>query len=76
MRIAVILVNYGQWELTRKCIDSLERSLHVDISITLVDNCSPGPVPSWATSRKGLRFKRMQENIGFAGGNNKQYACK
>ena len=70
MRIAVILVNYGQWELTRKCIDSLDRSLNADISITLIDNCSPGPVPGWAANRKGLRFKRMEENIGFAGGNN------
>ncbi len=70
MRIAVILVNYGQWELTRKCIDSLDQSRGVDFSITLVDNCSPGPVPPWATSRPGLRFKRMEENIGFAGGNN------
>ena len=70
MRVGVILVNYGQWELTRKCIDSLDRSLFADISITLIDNCSPGPVPSWVTSRKGLRFKRMEENTGFAGGNN------
>ena len=70
MRVAVILVNYGQWELTRKCIDSLDRSLCADIRITLIDNCSPGPVPSWVTSLKGLRFKRTSENIGFAGGNN------
>ncbi|RKZ04017.1 hypothetical protein DRQ25_17375 [Candidatus Fermentibacteria bacterium] len=70
MRVAVILVNYGQWELTRKCIDSLDRSSSVDIRITLIDNCSPGSVPSWACSRSGLRFKRMEENTGFAGGNN------
>ena len=70
MRIAVILVNYGQWELTRKCIDSLDRSRCVDVRITLLDNCSHGPVPSWVTSRKGLRFKRMKENVGFTGGNN------
>ncbi|MEN8208612.1 MAG: glycosyltransferase family 2 protein [Candidatus Fermentibacteria bacterium] len=70
MRIAVILVNYGQWELTRQCIDSLDRSIGADIRITLIDNCSPGAVPSWVISRKGLRFKRMEENIGFSGGNN------
>ncbi len=73
MRIAVILVNYGQWELTRKCIDSLDRSRGADISITLIDNCSPGPVPEWATSHPGLRFKRMEENKGFAGGNNEGF---
>ncbi len=70
MQVSVVLVNYGQWELTRKCIDSLEQSLRVDIGITLIDNCSPGPVPGWATSRKGLRFRRNEENAGFAAGNN------
>ncbi len=73
MRIAVILVNYGQWELTRKCINSLDRSRGADISITLIDNCSPGPVPPWANSHPGLRFKRMEENKGFAGGNNEGF---
>ncbi|MCK4806232.1 MAG: glycosyltransferase family 2 protein [Candidatus Aegiribacteria sp.] len=70
MRVAVVLVNYGQWELTRKCIDSLDRSRCVDISITLIDNCSPGPVPSWVSIRKDLRFRQMDKNRGFAGGNN------
>ncbi len=70
MRVAVILVNYGQWELTEKCIDSLDQSSGVDIRITLVDNCSPGPVPPWVRIRKDLRFIQMNENIGFAGGNN------
>jgi len=73
MSIAVVLVNYGQWELTKKCIDSLDRSRGADISITLIDNCSPGPVPEWATSHPGLRFKRMEENKGFAGGNNEGF---
>jgi len=68
--VSVILVNYGQWELTKKCIESLDRSRFVDIRITLIDNCSPGPVPSWVTRRSDIRFRRMEENTGFAGGNN------
>jgi len=70
MRAAVILVNYGKWNLTKKCIDSLRKSELIDISITLVDNCSPEPVPSWVTSSDDIRFKRMKKNTGFAGGNN------
>lgn len=70
MRVSVILVNYGQWELTKNCVDSLERSEGIDVGITLVDNCSPGPVPAWVTRRSDLRFVRMEENTGFAGGNN------
>lgn len=72
-RIGVILVNYGKWELTKNCIDSLERSEGADIRITLVDNCSPGVVPEWVTRRSNLRFVRMEENTGFAGGNNEGF---
>ena len=69
-RVNVILVNYGQWELTGKCIDSLDRSDGVDIRITLIDNCSPEPVPSWVIQRDDVNFRRLEENTGFAGGNN------
>ncbi len=70
MRLAVVLVNYGQWELTGKCVDSLGRSRGMDIRITLIDNCSPEPVPQWVTRRSDIRFRRIPENTGFAGGNN------
>lgn len=73
-RIGVILVNYGKWELTKNCIDSLERSEGADIRITLVDNCSPGLVPEWVTRRSNLKFVRMEENTGFAGGNNEGFS--
>ncbi|MCK4671125.1 MAG: glycosyltransferase family 2 protein, partial [Candidatus Aegiribacteria sp.] len=73
LRVAVVLVNYGQWELTRKCIDSLMRSEGVDIRVTLVDNNSAGEVPEWVQTCTGVRFKRMSENTGFAGGNNEGF---
>ena len=70
LKVAVVLVNYGQWELTRKCIDSLMRSEGVDIRVTLVDNHSEGEVPAWINNCTGVRFERLNENTGFAGGNN------
>lgn len=70
MRVAVILVNYGQWELTRRCVESLRASRGVDLKVTLVDNRSPGPVPEWVEEYSGLRFRRLDENTGFAGGCN------
>lgn len=70
LKVAVVLVNYGQWELTRKCIDSLMRSEGVDIRVTLVDNHSAGEVPAWINNCTGVRFERLNENTGFAGGNN------
>lgn len=70
MRVAVILVNYGQWELTRRCLRSLQASDGVDLKVTLVDNRSPGPVPEWVEAFPALRFRRLEENTGFAGGCN------
>lgn len=70
MRVAVILVNYGQWELTRECLRSLQASRGVELGVTLVDNRSPGPVPEWVENVPGLRFRRLEENTGFAGGCN------
>ncbi len=71
MRVAVILVNYRQWELTRKCIESLDDSMGVDIRITLIDNSTAGTTPpSWISGRDDIRFRCMEENTGFAGGNN------
>ena len=73
LKVAVVLVNYGQWELTRKCLDSLVLSEGVDIKVTLVDNNSTGEVPDWVQKRTGIRFRRMSENTGFAGGNNEGF---
>ncbi|MCD4847205.1 MAG: glycosyltransferase family 2 protein [Candidatus Aegiribacteria sp.] len=73
LKVAVVLVNYGQWELTRKCLDSLRRSEGVDIRVTLVDNNSEEEAPEWVQKSTGVRFKRMSENTGFAGGNNEGF---
>lgn len=74
MRVTVILVNYGQWELTRKCIESLDNSCGVDIRITLIDNTTAEQIPSWVGQREDIRFRCMEENTGFAGGNNAGFA--
>ncbi len=49
------------------------RSEGVDIRVTLVDNNSAGEVPEWVQTCTGVRFKRMSENTGFAGGNNEGF---
>lgn len=49
------------------------RSEGVDIRATLVDNNSAGEVPDWVQTCSGIRFKRMSENTGFAGGNNRGF---
>lgn len=70
MKVAVIIINYCQWELTKKCIESLDSSEFSDMGIILIDNNSPEEVPQWVGERKDIRFAALEKNIGFAGGNN------
>ena len=70
MKVSTVLVNYRQWDLTRKCVESLEASRGVEVKITLVDNCSGEEVPGWVRNRRNLRFYESGSNTGFAGGCN------
>jgi GT2 family glycosyltransferase len=69
-KVAVLLVNYGQWELTRQCLASLAESRGVEVFPVLVDNRSSGDVPDWVAGVPGLLFRRADSNEGFTGGNN------
>lgn len=74
MKIAVLLVNYGQWDLARRCLDSLSASKGVDLLPLMVDNASPSPPPSWVHGEPGLRFTALDRNSGFAEGNNRAFS--
>lgn len=76
LKVAVVLVNYGQWELTRKCFDSLKGSEGVDIRITLVDNNSAVEVPERVQKCNGIRFRRLRENTGFASTSCRPYSLQ
>jgi len=69
-RVGVLLVNYRQWELTKKCIDSLLASKGVEVLIGLVDNNSPGDVPDWVGTTGEILFRRLDTNEGLTAGNN------
>jgi len=70
IRVNAIVVNYRKWELTRRCLDSLAASRGVDMRIFLVDNRSAEAPPEWTAGFQGLSLLRLEENTGFAGGNN------
>jgi hypothetical protein len=72
-RVAVLMVAYGRWELTRECVASLLASKGVDPRITLVDNGAGSP-PEWVRRTKGLRYHRAEGNLGFAAGMNLAFA--
>lgn len=72
-RIGILMVNFRQWELTEKCVRSVLRSEGVQVVIGLVDNNTPGPVPSWVGETPEVVFHRNPGNLGFTAGNNKAY---
>jgi GT2 family glycosyltransferase len=72
---SIIIVTYGQRQLTEQCLRSLERCLGdrlgVDWEIVLVDNCSPDDTPqllrAWSDR---ATVKLLDHNRNFAGGCN------
>jgi len=68
--VSVLMVVYGRWDLTERCVRSLLGSRGVSVRITLVDNGHPDPAPQWAKGTPGLRYHRSGENLGFAAGMN------
>jgi len=72
-RIGVLLVNYRQWSLTRKCVNSLLASDGVEITIGLIDNNSPEAVPEWVCDSEEIVFHRNSDNLGLTAGNNQAF---
>ncbi len=71
-QVGVLLVNYNQWELTKKCVDSLLASVGVSVVIGLVDNSSE-PVPDWVGKTNEIVFHKNDSNTGLTAGNNKAF---
>lgn len=69
--IPVIVLQYGGFALTERCLHSLRRQT-CPVSITLVDNDSPGKTDSilreLAAGTEHHHF--LEANVGYAGGNN------
>lgn len=74
-RITVIVLSYGNLDLTRRCIDSIERnSLWPNLELILVDNASPDGTQSFlrefGQTRPDVKLILNDENVGFARANN------
>jgi len=71
LSIAVILVNWKKYNLTSKCIDSLNKSNYKNFKIILVDNeYSEKSLIDLRNKHKELMVFKEKNNLGFAGGNN------
>ncbi|KYG82598.1 glycosyltransferase family 2 protein [Roseivirga echinicomitans] len=70
-KIAIILVNWNAYDLTVRCISSLEDTGFPSINIFLVDNASAdNSGPRLRERFKEVTFIQNIENLGFTGGNN------
>jgi len=69
----VLLINYNQWELTRKCVKSVLDSRGVRIVIGLVDINSSESVPNWVKNNPDILFHGNSGNLGFIAGKIKAY---
>lgn len=70
-RVAVIIVNYNGYELTRECLASFAKVSADDYSLIVVDNASvDGSVARLRAEFPRVRYLESASNLGFSGGNN------
>jgi GT2 family glycosyltransferase len=69
--VAIIIINWNGYELTKRCLHSLEHILFPDFSIIVVDNGSEdGSFEKLKNEFSGPIFLNNRSNLGFTGGNN------
>lgn len=63
--ISIIIVNYQNWSLLKRCLESL---LPIEtVEIIVVDNCSPtGKLPEFSKNYPNIHFIKNTGNNGFA----------
>ena len=69
MESTVIVVNWRQPDLTRRCLESLFAQAGPATEVVLVENeASPGARAEWESEFSGLVVVAVPGNLGFAGG--------
>ena len=70
--IPVVVLQYGKFDLTKECLESLRAQTGVNVMLWLVDGCSPDRTVTVLSEMAALadRHTFLEKNLGFAGGNN------
>ena len=85
LKIAFVILNYGTYDETRECVQSIEDHLDVEVenyNITIVDNGSKEEsqikLKKLYNNRSGIDLIENGDNFGFARGNNVgiKHVCK
>ncbi len=70
-KVAIVLINLNQEQHTRECISSLLKVSYTAAEIILIDNNSTdGSGGRLHQQFPSVIYRRLEENLGFAGGNN------
>lgn len=72
--IAFVILQYGAYLETIKCIESIEKNVRTDYQIIVVDNCSPDDsydlLKYQVEQKTNVVLVKTETNLGFANGNN------
>ena len=68
--IAIIIINWKKYELTRNCINSVEKSSFKNFKIILIDNESQNDFSDEINKSDKIHIIRNKNNEGFARANN------
>ena len=73
IKTAIVILNYNGLSDTLECLESLRKleKQQMDVEIIIVDNGSQDGSQETLSKIKDIEFIRNEENLGFAGGNNK-----
>lgn len=63
--LSVVLVLWGQAELTLQCLQALAEQAREGVEVVIVDNASPDETPTLLNQVSGARILRNKENRGF-----------
>lgn len=73
-KICVLILNYVTWEETLHFVENLQQQRDIDLSVLIVDNCSPndsfGHLSRACRNMAGVEVIRSDRNGGYAFGNN------
>ncbi|MFQ3549584.1 MAG: glycosyltransferase, partial [Armatimonadota bacterium] len=71
---SIVILAHNQFEYTKKCVESIEKNTPEKHEIIIVDNASTDDTNQFFTeyckTNQNIRLITLNENLGYAGGNN------
>jgi GT2 family glycosyltransferase len=69
-KATLIVLAWNRWDLTRRCLDSLQATDRTGAEVIVVDNGSTDETPRALSGYPWVRVVRNPRNVGFVRGNN------